>query len=485
MELCSLVYDGIDEATSALDATSRLLVSEAVKQWRQNRTTIIITHDLTPIGPHDFVYVMTDGCVVEQGYRSELEANPQGAFCTLAGMTFESTGADDGLLQDHDDELEVLGDDIYASYYQEEEAPISRQSQFFGGGLFPPSGDVMAQQGRQLGIARKASANFSEEQERRRSTHSYHSRRATKYGAPPPSYDYSSYPAGTPQRDSTMSLSTLTLTQAATKSASRRPGGQRIKHKTMIFDAEFKTKLAAKSSKLEHVTITVDASPPVATMGVVAIMRKYYPTIPNKPLFWFGIACSLVVGATTPIFSSLLSKLMANLGNPAAGSLVITTSLLILLIAFVDGTCTLLKFYALERCGMGWIAALRIKTLALILQQDKSFFDREENSASNLVNILIKDAEDARTLVGTVIGSLFVVVSMIIIGLAWAFIVGWELTLVGVGLAPVFVLATRLQAGVVSKYEAKNKRMREDISKRFHQVGQIFSGPPVWQFRLI
>lgn len=468
-----------DEATSALDATSRLLVSEAVKHWRKNKTTIIITHDLTPIDAQDFVYVMTNGSVVEQGYRRDLEANTAGAFCALAGI---------------EPEEELLDEDYFVESYtgrnlddDDEDLPndSQRQSGFYRVSLFPATGGVIAQS-RQLAIARHASAFYTEDRQRRRSSYRPSSQypRQSRYDTPPPVYDFASFSETNP-RDSTISMSALT--SAANKASSRRPGGQRIKHKTMV-ESDAKEWMASrrkKESEKLHTTIEIESKSSSTTktremMGIIAIARKYYPTIPNKMLFWFGIFCSLMVGATTPIFSSLLSKLMANLGDPNAGSLVISTSLLILLIAFIDGFGTLLKFYALERCGMGWIAALRIRTLRLILKQDKAWFDREENSASNLVNILMKDAEDARTLVGTVIGSLFVVVSMIFIGLAWAFVIGWELTLVGVGLAPVFVIATRLQASVVSKVEAKNKRMREDVSKRFHQVHPFRSS--IFQF---
>ena len=57
-----------DEATSALDATSRTLVFEALKRWRHSKTTMVITLDLSQIETSDFVYVLIDGRVVEQGF---------------------------------------------------------------------------------------------------------------------------------------------------------------------------------------------------------------------------------------------------------------------------------------------------------------------------------------------------------------------------------------------------------------------------------
>jgi ATP-binding cassette subfamily B (MDR/TAP) protein 1 len=53
------------------------LVFEALKRWRKNKTTIVITHDLSQIESKDFVYVLKDGTVVEQGFRYDLEAEPE------------------------------------------------------------------------------------------------------------------------------------------------------------------------------------------------------------------------------------------------------------------------------------------------------------------------------------------------------------------------------------------------------------------------
>ncbi|KAG1739428.1 uncharacterized protein EDB91DRAFT_1248781 [Suillus paluster] len=44
----------------------------AICRWRQNRTTIIITHDIASIEEQDFVYVMWEGSFVEQGFRLDL-----------------------------------------------------------------------------------------------------------------------------------------------------------------------------------------------------------------------------------------------------------------------------------------------------------------------------------------------------------------------------------------------------------------------------
>ncbi|KAG1748938.1 uncharacterized protein EDB91DRAFT_1244741 [Suillus paluster] len=59
----------LDEATSALDPPTCALIVAAI---RQNRTTTIITHDVVSIEEQDFVCVMREGSVIEQGFQSDL-----------------------------------------------------------------------------------------------------------------------------------------------------------------------------------------------------------------------------------------------------------------------------------------------------------------------------------------------------------------------------------------------------------------------------
>lgn len=267
-----------------------------------------------------------------------------------------------------------------------------------------------------------------------------------------------------------MSIAALQL--AGQSATVRRPGGVRIKHKTML-DGELQQAWTELQKKEHGGDVAIDMDDTRALrkeMSIRALVSRYYSTIPNKWLLYLGFFFCVVVGACTPIFASLLSKLLANLSNPNA-SAVTTTSLLVLLVALVDGASTFLKYYLLECCGMGWIVALRRDALGKVIKQDKSFFDQPENSTSSLCHSIIKDSEDARLMVGTIIGQMVVVVSMLLIGLIWAFVAGWELTLVGLGLAPVFVIVTRLQAGALTVVEARNKVLREDVSKKFHQVG--------------
>ncbi len=62
----------LDEATSALDNDTEALLHEALGNYLQGRTTIIIAHRLSAVKQADRVYVFEDGHIIEQGSHEAL-----------------------------------------------------------------------------------------------------------------------------------------------------------------------------------------------------------------------------------------------------------------------------------------------------------------------------------------------------------------------------------------------------------------------------
>ncbi|KAF8889740.1 P-loop containing nucleoside triphosphate hydrolase protein [Gymnopilus junonius] len=206
-----------------------------------------------------------------------------------------------------------------------------------------------------------------------------------------------------------------------------------------------------------------------------SLIRTVLPTIPNKPLLILGLLISALSGAMTPIFSFLLSKLMYQVSIGASASQIPTINLLggvVLGIAALDGVLLGTKYFLMETIGMGWVTALRSQSLRGVLRQDMTWFDDPRNGASGarLAQVIVRDGDDARNLVGVVFAQFLVVAAMLGVGLVWALVWGWQLTLAGFAIAPVFGGVMALQTRLVAGCEVRNKRAREEVARGYYEA---------------
>ena len=239
-------------------------------------------------------------------------------------------------------------------------------------------------------------------------------------------------------------------------------------------------RLQQQTAKRGSIQIVQDAFAEVdsdeRSLSVLRVLRNIYPSVPSKPLLVLGLLTCLVSGSMTPIFSFILSRLFFEVSAGARNVGTITKfALIAVAIAAADGLFAGLKSILMENAALRWMTKMRKAAFRLVLAQDKAWFDNPANNPARLVDVLIKDADDAKRLLSICLGMFVVVAAMLLVGLVWAMVWGWQLTFVGIALVPIFGGAMTLQTRLTSKFQLRNKRAREEISKVYYEVNKQVS----------
>jgi len=395
----------LDESVSALDIVLRELIIAAIKKWRVGKTTIILTHEYSQISKEDYVYLMENGIVAEQGVRKELE-NSGGLFQKLIK------------LQDTTVERIHGGEEIHTS--EQLSMPLDGKHRY----------SVMEKTGSRLSTQMLSSINplsflgnnveheydNSLMMERR-----IHRRRRVQI-----------------PKDSTTRIS--------------------------IHEKDLEKGEEEKSKEDERPEIT----------PILTIIKKMYQTVDKKPILFLGLIFSILNGAVNPIFSYTFSKLLSgivpqddNVGSP---HYLLKWSLIVIFLALFDGISTFIKEFLLHYSSEIWIYSLRKRAFKAISQQGMTWFGESTNGPAEVSALLLNDARDLRSLVSQFLGIVSTASILASLGLIWALVTGWKLSLVCLSLVPLFIITSGAYATFLQNSENEYKNAVAELENQTYET---------------
>lgn len=398
---------------------------DAIHTWRRGKTTIIITHDITQIEPEDFVYILEKGRVVQDGYRSDLE-HKSGPFQSFV-QAFDGKEKRRGNSLIPELELDYESEDDISVVDSMERGVFGVSTESLGNSS-PDLESLLEEKKRRL----KRQISFS------------------------PSIG--------------IEMIHLPTTETRNKSRSK------------LFDRRFR----GKRSHFDHVppspTIKIGAVPgaskrkPVRSfepkeLTLKQIFGTIWPSLnlANRFILVIGFTAAFLHAAATPAFSFALARLLHSFFEPKTPASESTRwSLIVLGIAATDAINSYLVYYLLESVAQSWVDVLRIKSITRILDQPRVWFD--ENAVGAIIDDIEKNAEEMKNLLGRFAGYAFVGIFMMLIGITWSFAVSWQLTVVGVSIAPVMYAVTRGFTWISDKWERKSNEAARIVGEVFEET---------------
>lgn len=471
----------LDEVTSGLDPVSRVLILEAIRIWRAGKTTIIITHDVNQIHNEDYVYVLDKAFLVQEGYRKNLVKEEEGMFAAMVNLT-EEDGATSP--KSSSASSEDSSPDVSDSGSVTEKMPTSnsrssrlsrllpkqnnidsRNSGIFGIAVGGRSSSVMMR-GKDIWSIPISTAEIVGSRALQRG-YKHELKNGRKSGQPRTARKASSY------WSDRNSLDMVRQRGEATKA--RRPPGLRTaaghdRQRPGTYDRKSSTDtifadLIPEDSPIEEKQEKRAKYKP--GLSITKILGTVWPLLNKRDRFRtiVGVLASIIVAAANPIFAYVFTQLLAIFWVTASPSQKSADGLVwairLLTVAIVDGLSIFTANYSLQCVGQSWVDSLRIEALKRILSQPKEFFDKPRHSPARIVEVLDRNAEEMRNLVGKFVPICIMVSGMILGSVIWALIASWKLTLVMMASFPVVYAATKSSAEVSALWEAKTNAMAE------------------------
>ncbi|KAI0144430.1 P-loop containing nucleoside triphosphate hydrolase protein [Xylariaceae sp. FL1272] len=476
----------LDEITSGLDPASRALMMEAIRRWRKGKTTIIITHEVAQLEQGDFVYVMDNGFVVQEGLFGDLEQQAGGLLAQLMASATTMPPRDDHETGGNRNRTRTRSTVVNFSRLLSD---ASQNNALVPGSPSPGEGPRGTQWSSSDGLLTSAAfqplRTFGSVRHYRTDATSFLHTLAMAEEAPKRgrvsraiaslSQQLTSTQASSHQPSSardTCDKASSQLSPIKTKSIMMlQELGKKIQFNRCVPDHDQTQHLSQTansdgSKRKQHAPVNSTTTSVVVnkkghatdTMSLIAIYRTVWPCLRFKERFFtiIGLVMNLIVAGSVPAFSIVFANLLSALYNQEdrlrSGR---KWALALLIIAMSGAVATFLGHYLLEWAGQAWVNALRSQAFHRVLRQPKAWFDNPKHSPSRINECLDRNAEEMKNLVGRFAPLFLVVVIMILASVIWAMVISWKLTLISLASGPFLIAATKGYSAVSNQWETR------------------------------
>lgn len=348
----------LDEITSSLDQASRALVMDAIREWRKDRTTVIITHDTSNIDDGEYVYVMENASVAREGFKRDLHGLSDGVFKAASASPVKRTA-------EFPTQVRAASSphrESFASSLRTDAGALSPPS---SRGLFGHVFDTIIQHprpGSKMSLGANAAhvlkTKIQEMLERPSSSHrptSYIEAEKRRFSAFINS-KFFPLPEREPDDQKNWSINFEVGLEPDSSNTSRKNDAGfifgTVERRANIPELRLKAAHGAMRA-LESVSPS-SGSKTTEKSSLPSIMSTIWPALQrvDKLLLVLGLAVCLVGAASTPAFAYCLAQLMSIMwssGDKAAEGRMWAFYLLV--VAVTDGFCTGASHYLLEKVG--------------------------------------------------------------------------------------------------------------------------------------
>jgi ATP-binding cassette subfamily B (MDR/TAP) protein 1 len=451
----------------------------AIRQWRQNKTTIVITHDTTQIQGDDFIYVLENGRIVAEGFRHNIE----NSLPNLAGGS------------------RILEDDAPERLKENEAGRPPKWKENLMGG--PKEGSENARKMRRDSLEDRV-INIATEAKSNTVTTFRRIGRVSRYVGvhlsmrPEPHLEVPPLPplrtAGQPRIPSMTLIATPHIDQEGNWARDLKQHITEIgirpitmyHHSTELRNVPRdpftgrplpSPQMVSTPTTLKRFSLgksgtfsQARSGQGVQQLSVPDILSTVWPMIDSKhrAQLLLGFLGALVQAAVPPVFAFLLVQLFQTFYMESGyKGKALLYSLSLLGIATADGLACFFMKYLIELAAQQWVDGLRVEAMRRILEQPRAWFEDNINSPAYLTSSLDRNAEEVRNLLGRFVALLIIVIITTGLSTIWALVKCWKLTLVALSVAPAIYGLTKGFNMVSTHWESRTSTAND-------QIGEIF-----------